>query len=155
LIRWIPTYGNWSPENVTKVEIYGLETALNLKQKISNHIFNLSASYAYTVSENSETKKQLTFVPYHKFNTNFEYNFKKFGLNYQHLYNGYVFTLSDNLDFLKGYQVGNLGFDYDFGKTETYTLGFQTLNIWNENYQSVPSRPLPGRNYTLFFNFKF
>lgn len=155
LIRWIPTYGNWSPENVTTVRIYGLETIGDFSKKINNHSFNLTTRYAYTVSKNVETSKQLTFVPYHKLNLNLEYTFKKIGFNYQHLYNGYVFTLSDNQDFLKGYQVGNLSFDYNFGITDTYKIGFQTLNIWNENYQSVPTRPLPGRNYNLFINFKF
>jgi outer membrane cobalamin receptor len=155
MIRWVPTYGNWSPENVTNVMSYGLESTIGFSQKINKHFFNLNTSYAYTVSENAETKKQLTFVPYHKFTSNFEYNFKKFDFNYQHLYTGYVFTLSDNQDFLKGYQVANVGFDYDFGKIDTYKIGFQTLNIWNENYQSVPSRQMPGRNYTLFLNFKF
>ncbi len=155
LIRWIPTNGNWSPENVNNVSIYGLENILNFRTKINKHNFDLNTSYAYTISENSDTKKQLTFVPFHKFNINFEYAFKKLGFNYQHLYNGYVFTLSDNQDFLKGYQVANIGIDYDFGTNKTYKIGFQTLNIWNENYQSVPSRPLPGRNYSLTLNFKF
>jgi vitamin B12 transporter len=155
MIRWIPTNGNWSPENVVDVTIYGLETALNFKKSFDKHFFSLNTSYAYTISENAATKKQLTFVPYHKLNINLEYNYKKFEFNYQHLYNGYIFTLSDNEDFLKGYQVANIGVAYDFGKTKTYKIGFQTLNIWNENYQSVPSRPLPGRNYNLFLNFKF
>lgn len=155
MIRWIPTSGVWTPENVTNVRVCGLESAFNLKKKINYHFISIRASYAYTNSENSGTKKKLTFVPFHKYSSNLDYNFKKFSFNYQHLYTGYVFTQSDNIGFLKGFQVGNVGFDYNIGKTQTYKIGFQALNIWNENYQSVPSRPLPGRNYNLFLNFKF
>lgn len=155
MIRWIPTNGNWSPENITDVAIYGLESRIGFSKKKDNHFFNINVSYAYTISKNLGTNKQLTFVPFHKYNSNLEYNYKKIGFNYQHLYNGYVFTLTDNQDFLKGYQVGNFGFDYDFGKLATYKIGLQILNIWNENYQSVPSRDFPGRNYSLFLNFKF
>lgn len=154
MIRWVPTNGNWSPENVTNVRIYGLESTFNFRTKINCNELKFNTSYAYTASENEATRKQLTFVPFHKFNANLDYNYKKFGVNYQLLYNGYVFTLSDNEDFLKGYQVGNFMITYNFNKKENTTIGFQILNIGNENYQSVPSRPSPGRNYSITFNFK-
>jgi iron complex outermembrane receptor protein len=83
------------------------------------------------------------------------YSFRKMTFNYQYLFNGYVYTLSDESTILKEYSVSNMGINYTFGKTNTYSIGFQTLNIWNENYQSVPSRPLPGRNYQININFKF
>jgi outer membrane receptor protein involved in Fe transport len=45
----------------------------------------------------------------------------------------------------------NLGIEYQFLKS--CKLGFQVQNLFNENYQNVEQRPLPGRNYTVNFNF--
>jgi vitamin B12 transporter len=155
MLRWTPKSGIWSPENIDKVTSYGAEILLNANKKIGRHLFDLNATYAYTVSKNDASGYQLTFVPYHKLTADLAYSFRKMTFNYQYLFNGYVYTLSDESTILKEYSVSNMGINYTFGKTNTYSIGFQTLNIWNENYQSVPSRPLPGRNYQININFKF
>jgi iron complex outermembrane receptor protein len=66
------------------------------------------------------------------------------------VYTGEVFTSSDNFYKLDDYTLSNIGFDYNFGKKKTYLLGFQVLNLSNENYQNVLSRPMPGRNFKLY-----
>lgn len=155
LLRWIPANGNWSPENVGKVTSYGTEVFMSWKQTSGSHCFALNSSYSYTISKDAALDKQLIYVPYHKFNTNLAYSFKNFTTNYQFLYNGSVFTSSDNYYFLKKYQVSNLALDYTLGKPKLATLGFEVLNLWNQEYQSVAQRPLPGRNYALNLTFKF
>ena len=155
LIQWTPTAGIWTPKNVTNVTNYGIEFYTKLTQKIANHTFDLSGSYAFTKAKNDDTNYVLMYVPKHKINGEFNYFYKKLSFNYQYLFNGYVFTSSDNYYFLKEYQLHNLGLDYDFGKIKTYQLGFQILNLYNENYQSVQARPMPGRNYNLNINIKF
>jgi len=151
LLRWTPTANNWAPENVGKVNSYGAEAFLNYTKIFGRHAFNLNSTYAYTVSKNEKIDKQLTFVPYHKFNADLSYSFRKLTFNYQYLFNGQIFTLADESDFLKEYQVSNVGIDCNFGKKQTYSIGFQVLNLWNENYQSMPQRPFPGRNYSINF----
>jgi vitamin B12 transporter len=155
LIQWTPVFGIWSPKNVSNVTNYGLEVYTKINQKIGKSILEIFGSYAFTKSKNDETGFNLTYIPKHKINGELVYKFKKFHGNYQYLFNGYVFTSSDNYYFLKEFQISNFGIDYDFGKKQTYKLGFQALNLLNENYKNVEARPMPGRNYTLNINIKF
>jgi len=155
LLRWKPTMNNWVPENVGKVLSYGVETFVNFKKQLGSHKLNINSTYAYTVSKNELLDKQLTYVPYHKFTADAAYSFRKATISYQYLFNGQVYILADENDFLKDYQVSNLGIDYDFGKKNTYKIGFQALNILNEKYESVSRRPLPGRNYSINLTLKF
>ena len=158
LIRWIPgNDGNWSPINTKKVNTYGSETILTSEYKIGQNNFNLNATYAYTISRNLENDKQLFYVPFNKFNTSISYSIRKLAINYQFLYNGFVFTRSDNnpKEIIKAYKISNIGIDYDFKFFEQFKLGFQVANILNEKYQSVEDRPLPGRNFNVFINLKF
>jgi iron complex outermembrane receptor protein len=127
---------------------------VNYKKQIAKHFFQVNSSYAYTISENEKTSKQLTYVPFHKFTAGLAYNFKKLNFNYQYLFNGFVYTQSDHEAFIKSYNVSNLALAFDFGKENKYKLGFQTQNLFNENYQSVAYRPLPGRNYLVNLTLK-
>jgi len=157
MLRWIPTGSFWSPQNTHKVRTYGGEAILNWNKSIGNQRFEFNATYAYTVSEDMEMKKQLIYVPYHKATSSVGYSWKKFTADYQFLYNGEVFTRSDNNSKYNvyAYLVSNASASYDFGKTNSYTLGFQVLNLYNENYASVENRFLPGRNYNMYLILKF
>ena len=155
LISWKPNAnGFWQPINTDKVKAYGIEAGVNHKQKLSlNHSLEIVANYAYTVSENQLTKKQLIYVPYHKITASIAYYYKRFTYSMNYLFNGQVFTSLDNLYQLKEYTVVNSGIEYDLFKN--YKLGFRVQNVFNENYQSVSYRPFPGRNYTLNLNINF
>jgi vitamin B12 transporter len=156
LIQWAPDVsGNWRPNNVAEVMTYGLEVVLNHVKQFGKNNIDINATYAYTVSEDEMKKKQLIYVPFHKLTTSCSYSFDRFTANYQYLYNGEVFTSSDNSYVLSDYWVSNLGIDYRFGKKKNLQLGLDALNIFEKNYQSVSVRPMPGRNYTinLIFNF--
>ena len=156
LLRWVPdNTGVWRPENTENVNIYGLEAFLTAKKKIGAHTFDVSATYAYTVSKNEETNNQLIYVPYHKLTTAVSYSFKKFSGYYQYINNGEVYTTTDSAieHIVNSYMVANLGVEYNFGKrSNKYTLGAQVLNIWNEAYESVMNRPMPSRNFNVYIN---
>ncbi len=158
MIRWVPKGGGKvSPENTTKVEIYGFEAIANWSKKLGNHQLQFNGTYGYTSSQNEKTGKQLIYVPYHKITAGFDYTFRKFALNYQYLYNGEVYTQSDNnpKEKVDWYLISNLGIDCNFGKINSYKIGFKVLNLFNEKYETVESRPLPGRNFTINLTFKF
>lgn len=159
LLMWVPdTAGVWRPENTNDVEIYGAEALLTAEKNIGHHNLNLSATYAYTQSKNKDTNKQLIYVPYHKFTASLGYSFKKISAYYQYIFNGEVFTTTDNAleHIVNSYMLANLGVEYNFNiKTHKMILGIKALNIWNEAYESVLNRPMPGRNYNAYLNFKF
>lgn len=151
MIRWIPaSSGVWQPENTQSVTNYGLESRFETKKTFNKQLLSFTASYGYTFSENNETEKQLTYVPNHKANCNMAYNYYGITAYYQLMYIGEVFTSSDNFYKINDYALSNIGFDYNFGKKKTCLLGFQVVNLTNENYQSVLSRPMPGRNFKLY-----
>lgn len=155
-LQWVPFNGGvWQPENTHNVKIYGIESILNYKKSFQNHHFELNGTYAYTVSENEKTGKQLIYVPFHKTTASLGYSMKRLSAYYQIIFNGKVFTDANNLKELDAYTVSNLGIDYGLGKNEAYRIGIQALNLWNENYQSTLNRPMPGRNFNLYLNLKF
>ncbi|WP_394774145.1 TonB-dependent receptor plug domain-containing protein [Flavobacterium sp.] len=158
LLQWVPgKNGIWSPQNTDKVNCYGAETLLSWKKHFGKNYFGANASYAYTISEDEATGKQLFFVPFHKVNGAVSYSGNKISAYYQFLYNGFVYTQSDNdpKQIVKDYTVSNLGIDYDFKFLDSFKLGFQVLNLFNENYESLENRPLPGRNFNIYINLKF
>lgn len=152
MLRWLPTSeGYWAPVNTDKVQSYGAEVLLDYTKKMGAHELGLKGTYAYTVSEDETTKKQLIYVPYHKLTGAVSYSYKNMAAYYQTLYNGEVFTLSDNDPkyMVKDYLVSNFGIDYSIGKKSQYRLGAQVRNLTNEKYESVVSRLMPGRNYNI------
>ncbi|WP_310555832.1 TonB-dependent receptor domain-containing protein [Flavobacterium sp.] len=156
LLRWKPNEsGVWSPENVENVLTYGTEVVLKINKKINRHLFDFTTTYGYTKSINQKTEKELIYVPNHKWVTSFQYYYKRVSINHQVLYNGTVFTSSDNQNSLTDYLVYNAGLQYGFGKSQNLKLGIQAANVFNEKYQNVLGRPLPGRNYTLNINLNF
>ncbi|MBC7523412.1 MAG: TonB-dependent receptor [Flavobacterium sp.] len=156
LLRWSPTSGgNWTPNNVSKVTTYGAEILMNHVQKFGANNFELALTYAYTVSEDDEKKKQLIYVPFHKFTSSLAYSIKNFTAYYQYLFNGKVFTSSDNSYVLDNYFVSNAGIKYSISSKNKIKLGFDVLNIFNEKYQSVSTRPMPGINYNFNITFNF
>ncbi|MDD3003891.1 TonB-dependent receptor [Flavobacterium sp.] len=152
MIRWIPQKGGlFMPINPENVSILGSELSLSYQKKIQNHHFDFNANYSYTQSENEKTNKQLIYVPYHKSTASFAYNYKRLSMFYQYLWNGEVFTQTDNnpKKIIENYTVSNLGFSWDCDAQKKYSIGFKIMNLWNENYENVENRPLPGRNYTI------
>lgn len=157
MIRWLPTGSNWQPVNTDHVKTYGLESKLDLKYHLKKHQFTLGGTYAYTVSKNKATDLQLIYVPKHKATATLNYQYNRASLYYQTLYVGEVFTLSDNNPkyVLDAYLVSNIGLSYALGKEKQFTLGAQIKNMYNENYQSVANRFMPGINYNFYLNFNF
>ena len=96
-------------------------------------------------------------MPYHKLTASLSYAYKSISAYYQHMFNGEVFTTTDNASehILPFYNTANIGFEYDYKNEGNYQLGVQILNIWNEAYASVLNRPMPGRNFNVYLNLNF
>lgn len=156
MLRWVPgANAAWAPENVAKVKTKGIEAAIVWRRKIGRHHFDFSANYGHVASTDPDLDKQLIYVPYHKGAASAAYNYKRIGLWYQFLYNGSVYTSSDNFYKLDEYQVSNVGLNYDPGILKTCQIGIAANNLFDHAYESVSKRPMPGRNYTINLIFKF
>lgn len=158
LIQWRPDVsGIFSPRNVKEAEQYGAELELELQRTWGKHQLRLKNLYAYTKSVDKETKNQLIYVPEHQFSSNLAYKFKSWDLFYQWMYNGAVFTTTDNSEKLQGYHISNIGMEHNFPISNKVkcTLGLKVNNLFNKNYQNVAYRPMPNRNFNLQFITKF
>ena len=158
MIRWLPNNtGNWSPINTDNVTIYGAEALLGWKKNFNKHVLDFNGTYSYTVSLDNKNDKQLFYVPYHKLTASTSYSYKRFNAYYQFMFVGEVFTTSDNdpKNILSDYNISNLGMDYNFSKKDICKIGFKVANLWNEKYESLPSRLMPGRNLTLYLTLNY
>jgi len=157
LIKWQPSdSGLWMPENISETENYGLEVSGNYFINFKEHLISVNANYSYTSATDKEKDKQLIYVPFHKITGLLNYNFKQFSGYYQILYNGKVFTTTDNNGIVEAYSVSNFGLEYQIkNKLLPIKLGIKINNIFDIYYENVAYRPMPNRNIQTFINFKF
>ncbi|MCC8359171.1 TonB-dependent receptor plug domain-containing protein [Salinimicrobium sediminilitoris] len=155
LLRWVPTTnGMWRPENTQETLNYGLETTADWNKNFNGHLLKINSTYSFTKAVDQKTEMQLIYVPLHKATASAGYGFKRFSSYFQFLYNGEVYTSSDNKYSLDPYYIANAGVTYDLLR-DHLEIGFEAQNIFNTSYQSMPSRPMPGRAYYSSLIFKF
>ena len=151
--------GVWVPINIDHVINKGLELTTEFKINVLKHKFKFNANYSYTISKNQKTNEMVPFVPKHLFNGNLGYSNKKLSLFYQHLFNGKIFTTTDNSnDYSVPYfNIGNIGSSYNLIKNtkNQLDLGLKINNLFNEIYQVLPGRPMPNRTFNFNINYKF
>lgn len=156
MIRWLPTsFGYYAPTNTDHVRSYGVEAQMEYSRKLGNHQLTGSLGYAYTNSQDVVTKKQLMYVPLHKFTGNIGYQYEFLKVYVQGLFNGLTYTESNEKrsEALERYFVMNAGLNLTFHKN--YSLGLKVNNIFNDVYYSMYSYPLPKRNYSVSLNINF
>ena len=150
LLRWTPDVnGLWQPENTKDVLNYGLEARAKYQKRINKHNIQLNGSYAYTKTEDQKLGKELIYVPGHKVTAALGYTWNKLSYMYQFMYIDDVYTSSDNAYTLDGYGVSNTGLYFSFGRR--LRGGVEVRNLWNKYYESLPSRPMPGRSFHVTF----
>ena len=154
MLRWVPSGSIWRPQNTDEVEIFGFEAGFTYSKHFRKHSINLNGNCGYTSSKDKKIKKYLIYVPTHKANTGVSYGYEDLIIYGEFLYVGEVYTRSDNNSRynIDAYQIINLGTDYTFKKN--YTLGIKVQNIFNTFYESAEDRPLPGRNFMMYLNFR-
>ncbi len=153
MIRWLPNeLGIWQPQNTQEVETYGGEATLQLNYDLAEHqTVELISNYAYTISENQETGNQLIYVPFHTANANLIYSNKHWDLGLTWLFNGSVFTQTDNNPNRKveHYNLTDLHVSRRFPKFFNSKLSLRAMNIFDLAYEAVDNRPMPGRALTF------
>ncbi|WP_298534826.1 TonB-dependent receptor [uncultured Algibacter sp.] len=151
--------GIWVPINISEVNNKGVELVLNYKENFNKHVLQFDLNYSYTEAIDAATNKQVIFVPKHLANLNIGYNYKRFSVFYQQLFNGEVYTTESNSnDFVvPHYFVSNIGGDYTLlnSTKQLLKIGIKVNNLFNENYVVQPRRPMPNRNFNLNINYKF
>lgn len=168
-IIWLPTpKGFFSPRNMKKVHAYGVELTGDLSlQPFSGWLLDLSASYSWTPSVNRGEKmsqadrsvgKQLPYVPRHSASLTGRLSWKTWSLLYKWCYYSERYTMSSNDYTISGhlpeYFMNNVSLEKNFEfKRFGLQLKLAVNNLFNEDYLSVLSRPMPGINFEFFIGF--
>jgi len=159
-IQWVPTnLGYWSPKNIKQIQNKGVEASMEfqLSSKISR--INLSFFYTYTDSRNNSSVDQNEefngktpiYIPTHKASSRISVKKRNFSVVYTQIYNGRVFIDESNSTYLPHYFPANISVNYaNKLKKVSYQIGGRVINVFDEPYQVVANRPIPGRNYSIF-----
>ena len=168
-ILWSPTSnGFWTADNLQKVYNRGLEVYVKSAFHLDRVQLTTIASYGYTLSTNeSETtkgtataNKQLIYIQVHKGNFLAKVNYKGFEIGYNTNFESERFTTSsndrDSFFRLPFYQLHRLS----IGQSKTVGKGklhgeFSINNLFHEDYQTILSRPMPGRNYLFSISYSY
>jgi len=158
---WIYWLGGsiWTPHNIAEVHSRGVETNNQLAWRLTkNWVADLSVKTAYVLATTVQSQlpndgsigKQIPYTPRYKGQGNFGIRFRRFSANYNHTYTGYRFSTIDESHYLLPYQTGSIQLMYVWQKGDylVRVIG-QLQNIWDEDYQIVNARPMPGRHYLL------
>lgn len=167
-IIWLPTTkGFFSPRNVKKVHAYGIETKLNLAiEPWSGWIFDFNGSYSWTPSVNRGEKmspadqsvgKQLPYVPKHSASFTGRVSWRSWSFLYKWAYYSERFTMSSNDYTISGhlpsYYMSNISLEKSLSfRPLDLQLKLAVNNLFDEDYLSVLSRPMPGINFEFFIS---
>jgi iron complex outermembrane receptor protein len=157
---WILWIGGaiWTPHNISEVHSRGVETENNITYTTGQWQLHLGVNTAYVLAttvhsyiyNDGSSGKQIPYTPRYNGQLNVGVSYRNITVNYNHTYTGYRFTTSDESYYLLPYQTGNVQLSarlrYD---GRTLQLSGQCNNIWNEKYQVVALRPMPGVNWLM------
>jgi len=157
---WIIWLGGaiWTPHNIAEVHSRGVETENNITYSVGKWKLHMGLNTAYVLSttvasyiyNDGSLGKQIPYTPRYNGQANAGFTYKNLSVNYIHTYTGYHFITTDESEYLPPYQTGNLQLMYNAHvQHHLWQLTGQCNNIWNEQYQVVASRPMPGINWLL------
>lgn len=165
-IIWLPTTkGFFSPRNVKKVHAYGVESQVGIAWQFPHDwSVDLHGTYSWTPSINIGEKmspadksigKQLPYVPKHSASFTGRLAWRGLAFLYKWAYYSQRYTMSSN-DFtftghLPDYYMSNIALESNLPfKWLDLQLKLAVNNLFNEDYLSVLSRPMPGINFEFF-----
>jgi len=165
-IMWLPTTkGFFSPRNVKKVHAYGIEVKAALAVQLAKDwLLDLDGSFSWTPSLNEGEKmspadksvgKQLPYVPERSASFTGRLSWKSWSFLYKWACYSERFTMSSNDYTITGhlpqYFMSNISLEkYCSFKPADVQLKLAVNNLFNEDYLSVLSRPMPGINFEFF-----
>lgn len=165
-IIWLPTTkGYFTPRNVKKIHSYGVETNGSFAASLPRgwHI-TLNGTYAWTPSINdgnsltdddTSVGKQLPYIPRHSASATAHVKWQQWAFTYKWCWYSRRYTMSSNETTFSGqlpqYFMSNICLErnLDF-RPMGLQLKLSVNNLFNEDYVSVLSHPMPGINFEFF-----
>lgn len=167
-ILWLPTTkGFFSPKNVKKVHAYGVEFEGSFEASLARDWrLELHGTFSWAPSVNVGEKmspadqsvgKQLPYEPLWSATASGRLTWRTWSLLYQWCYYSRRYTMSSNDITLTGslpaYFMNNASIEKRFGlRWCDLSLKASVNNLFDEEYLSVLSRPMPGINAEFFLS---
>lgn len=165
-IIWLPDrMGYYSPLNIKKVHAYGIEAQANLAVLLTKSWkLGLNGTFAWTPSINQGEKrspadqsigKQLPYVPKYSATLTGRLTYRSWNFLYKWCYYSERYTMSSNDITITGhlppYLMSNVTLEKGFSlRWADLSLKGTVNNLFDEEYLSVLSRPMPGINFEVF-----
>ncbi len=165
-IIWLPTTkGFFSPENIKDVHAYGVELQADLNVALTKEWqLGLSGTFSWTPSINEgeprspadqSVGKQLPYVPEFSSTVTGRLSWRRWTFLYKWSYYSERFTMSSNDISLTGklppYFMSNISLEKSLSfKWADLSIKGAINNLFDEEYLSVLSRPMPGINFEIF-----
>ncbi len=154
LIQWVPGSSDvWMPQNIQQSKNYGIELDFDYNLKLHEHHITFESQYTYVNARDESTDLQLIYNPEHKANNILKYNYGAFGLRYRLGYTGKVYTTTSNTQSLDPYWLSDINADYQLNRYKLHVI-FSLNNLFDQSYQVVAYRPMPGRNFNLTIHYQ-
>jgi iron complex outermembrane receptor protein len=165
LIQWVPgETGLWSAENVSSVNVTGIEGRVGAEIPVKDGNINAYLNYFFTRSvvassdlpDDPALGKQLIYTPLHLLNINMNAGWKFVRAGITAAYESMRYTTSDNSEWLPESFLADatLGAVWKISKT-LMTFDLKVNNIFNTSAESVQYYPMPLRTYTLRMRLTF
>ncbi len=165
-IIWLPTSkGFYSPVNLKKVHAYGVEVQADYAVAIDKAWkLGLNGTFAWTPSINEgeptskadqSVGKQLPYIPEYSATLSGRLTYRSWGLLYKWCYYSEHYTMTSNAVSYTGhlppYLMSNVTLEKGFSlRWVDLSLKGTVNNLFDEEYLSVLSRPMPGINFEFF-----
>ena len=165
-IIWLPTTkGFFSPENIKDVHAYGVELQAALSVALApKWQLRLNGNFSWTPSINEgeprspadqSVGKQLPYVPKFSSSVTGQLSWRRWTFLYKWCWYSERFTMSSNDITLSGklpeYFMSNISLEKVLVfKWADISLKGSINNLFDEEYLSVLSRPMPGINFEIF-----
>jgi len=163
-IMWQYKLKGFSPGNIEKVDVKGIETNATLSYTSDRQAYKISSGYALThsrdmgkmLSESDDSYgKQLPYIPVHSANAMLYLMRNNWSLTY--IWNFYsrrnTTTSNDDSvlrDRLDSYCMNQAGLGKQVQLNDwKLDVNLKVHNLFNLEYRSILQRPMPGRNYSL------
>lgn len=162
MILWVPGTGSfWSAENVQSVFVRGAEASVKLGKDAGKWRWSVEGNYALTISENRSSGAgagqpegmQLIYVPRHTGLVRLRISHGQSAATASQQFTGTRFTTRDNSSALPAFSLGNIRLSHHFTFSKAGLEVYAGVNnVFNTSYQTIPWRPMPGRNYLVGLN---
>lgn len=158
MMQWRPaSAGYWAPVNLSRVWSRGGEMRVDIlingrKCRAGLRIWGSFTRATEITSDQQIQGKQLMYVPLFSAGTRISLHTRSILVMWTMPWTGLRYTQADHGYWLPWNMTGNLAVEWEPSKYPV-AFGLRVNNIWNESWEMMLGRPMPGRTLSAYLHF--